>query len=194
MKELMLYLGILGPEDIQMDLIACKLGIRLKYWEYSSQAIKNKNGIQVMYLDKYLTKRQQHWDFAHELCHLLYHAGNQFTLPSHLRDFQEWKADSFAEHFCIPTFMLEKLTLPRHRQEAAGIIASLFFVNHEIADKRLRDWQQQEKAYKNHISFSEKLTEQDHLLRKECLDAVCDLYPCINQASGKEILTKCSTI
>ncbi|MGG3452037.1 ImmA/IrrE family metallo-endopeptidase [Domibacillus aminovorans] len=56
---------------------------------------------------------------------------------------QEWQANSFALHFCIPTFMLGKLELTDHRQAAIAIIAQTFDVEYGFAEERLEHWLRQ---------------------------------------------------
>ncbi|OAH60915.1 hypothetical protein AWH49_14685 [Domibacillus aminovorans] len=53
---------------------------------------------------------------------------------------QEWQANSFALHFCIPTFMLEKLELTDHKQAAIAIIAQTLSVEYGFAEERLERW------------------------------------------------------
>jgi Zn-dependent peptidase ImmA (M78 family) len=79
-------------------------------------------------------------EFGHELCHLLRHAGNQHTLPSFFLRMREWQANSFALHFCIPTFLLEELDLTDDKQSAIEIIAQTFGVEYDFAEERLERW------------------------------------------------------
>ncbi|WP_407951628.1 hypothetical protein [Planococcus sp. A6] len=37
----------------------------------------------------------------------MWHAGDQALMPLTMRDYQEWKAENFSQHLCLPTFMLE---------------------------------------------------------------------------------------
>ncbi|MET1032334.1 ImmA/IrrE family metallo-endopeptidase [Domibacillus tundrae] len=50
---------------------------------------------------------------------------------------QEWQANTFALHFCIPTFMLQKLDLPFHKQLAITEVAHIFGVAYTFAEERL---------------------------------------------------------
>lgn len=53
---------------------------------------------------------------------------------------QEWQANSFALHFCIPTFMLETIELTDHKQAATAIIVQTFGVEYEFAEEQLERW------------------------------------------------------
>ena len=44
------------------------------------------------------------------------------------QEYQEWQAEQFACHFCVPTFLLNQMKLPQLRSEAIGMIVSHFNV------------------------------------------------------------------
>lgn len=90
-------------------------------------------------------------DFGHELCHVLKHAGNHFQMNKLFRELQEFQANQFMYHFCVPTFMLLQMELPQWRSQALATIAAVFRVTKEFADKRL-DMFERRKAG---IQFSE---------------------------------------
>lgn len=50
---------------------------------------------------------------------------------------EEWQADLFALHFCIPTFMLQKLSLPSDSKRAIYKTSKKFGVTYEFAEKLL---------------------------------------------------------
>ena len=76
------------------------------------------------------------------LSHVLWHAGNQARMPPHFADYQEWQAESFALHFCIPTFMLQQLKLSRDGNTAIYETSETFGVTYKFAEKRLDKWKQ----------------------------------------------------
>ncbi|WP_174616458.1 ImmA/IrrE family metallo-endopeptidase [Virgibacillus ihumii] len=110
-----------------MFTIAKKLNINIVYRESNfSFSIEN---------DIILVKStiQQEWqNFCHELGHRLRHVGQQLKMHYLFRDLQEYQAENFAYHFCVPTFMLEKI-----ENLTAYKIAILFNVEYEFASKRL---------------------------------------------------------
>ena len=122
-----------NPEKIDMHLIAEKLNIRIVY---GSTVFCYRNYIML----KHSCARQQWQSFGHELAHVLLHSGNQMDMYPMYREYQEWRADLFALHFCIPTFMLEKLNLPSTRNEAISMIANEFGVSLKFAEVRLDKW------------------------------------------------------
>lgn len=135
-ESLYKHLGISHPDEIDMDYIAEELNIWLYYMEMTSRAIE-KNGMYSMIIDSRITRPEQWEDFGHEVCHPLRHAGNQFILPESMTQLQEYQAKNFAYHFCIPTFMLLKLSLPSDRNQAIGYVAKIFNVTTNFAEKRL---------------------------------------------------------
>jgi Zn-dependent peptidase ImmA (M78 family) len=132
-KALYLRMGVASPEEIDMNDIADFFGIRIIHSQFGSRAFTRPFvGINLL---NSLTPQQQWEDFGHELRHLLFDSGIQFLLPNSLVKYIECKANSFMYHFCVPTFMLEKLIFPAYN--AALFIAEKFNVTLKLAEKRL---------------------------------------------------------
>lgn len=134
-KNLYQSLSIFVPEQMNMMKIAQKLNIWLYFAPIGSCAIEH-NGLTSIVLDKRKSQQEQFEDFGHEIAHLLFHAGNQLNMSKMFLDYQEVKAQNFAMHFCIPTFMLQRLPLPSTRSEAIYLLSSTFNVTAELANKR----------------------------------------------------------
>jgi hypothetical protein len=132
--------------DALIETLSDILQINIYYFDESSEA-NNLGGTYSIFLNKNQTKQEIWQDFAHELAHILNHEGYQFSMNDPFRKYQEWQAEQFAFHFCIPTFMLNHLELPRLRCEAVGLIATLFNVEHTFADLRLEKWLQNREVY-----------------------------------------------
>lgn len=75
--------------------------------------------------------------FCHELAHILYHAGDQMKLPTEFIQYQEYKANNFALHAAIPTFMLLNMNLPNDYYQAVALLQKTFKVSLTFACKRL---------------------------------------------------------
>lgn len=135
-------LSILVPEQIDMIMIARKLNIWLYFKPFGSRAICRDN-LPSIIIDNRNMIFQQWEDFGHELCHILFHAGNQLYIPKLFIKYQESKANNFMLHFCIPTFMLRTLNLPETRKEAIYLIAKTFNVSFHIAEQRLSHYENQ---------------------------------------------------
>jgi len=117
------------PEQLEVKSIANKLGITVKHGSMSFSFND------IVFLEK--TTEQLAWQmFGHELCHVLRHAGNQLNMHYLFVQLQEWQADYFAYHFCVPTFMLAQL-----KEVSINVIASKFNVEHDFALKRLEMYQ-----------------------------------------------------
>ncbi|MGR6338425.1 ImmA/IrrE family metallo-endopeptidase [Priestia megaterium] len=125
-------IGIYSPDQLDFPVIADCLGIKLEFWEVSSRLYKRK-----MIIDSRLTLQEQWQDFAHEICHKLRHYGNHMTMPEMFLELQEFQANHFALHFCVPTFMLKNLNFQKSRKETLYLIAITFGVTYEFAEKRL---------------------------------------------------------
>ncbi|MEN2467231.1 ImmA/IrrE family metallo-endopeptidase [Ornithinibacillus sp. FSL M8-0202] len=122
-------LSISHPEQLDIEEIASKLGINLYY---SSSTYRYGNNI----ILQYDTKQKQWQLFGHEICHYLRHFGNQLTMKKSFKDLQEWQANHFAYHFCVPTFMLENIHTP-----TVTDIITIFNVEFDFALRRLEMYQ-----------------------------------------------------
>ncbi|WP_018392442.1 ImmA/IrrE family metallo-endopeptidase [Bacillus sp. 37MA] len=138
-ENLYMNIGIHHPRQLNPEQISEKLGIVVDYVNGASKCIEHEQFSFIM-LNQNLSPAVQWQEFAHELCHLLRHAGNHYTLTPFFLRMQEWQANSFALYFCIPTFLLEKLDLTDHKQAAIEIIAQTFGVEYDFAEERLERW------------------------------------------------------
>lgn len=129
-------IGVDKPGEC-IEVIADKLGVDLIYGRFSFFA----EG--VICIDLNLSKEKAREVFAHELCHCLFHVGNQLEMYELYREYQEFKAENFAMHFCIPTFMLLNMELPQYISEAIEFVADEFGVTNELALKRLEHYANQ---------------------------------------------------
>ncbi|OFD89275.1 hypothetical protein BWGOE13_38660 [Bacillus mycoides] len=141
-KNLYHSLFIFVPEKIDMIQIAQNLNIWLHFAPLGSRAIC-RNNLPSIIIDNRKPHYHQWEDFGHELCHILFHEGNQLHIPKTFLDYQEAKANNFMLHFCIPTFMLRQLELPNTKLEAIHLIVETFNVSFETAHKRLLYYENQ---------------------------------------------------
>lgn len=137
-------LNIYSPIQINIYTIADLLNIGLYPISTSSQALQFE-GRHYIFLNNSLTTPERFEEFSHELGHILLHAGNQKAMSENYRVYQEWKASLFALHFCIPTFMLQNLSvydLNRFK------VSEIFGVTVEFSDNRLNLYHQKLFHYK----------------------------------------------
>lgn len=134
-KKMYNSIGIYWPHQLDMESIASRLGAMLIFLPYRSMTMKN-----AILIDDRLTDCQKWQEFGHELCHVEWHDGNQRVLPSSYLEYQEWKADNFAYHACVPTFMLDRMSLPRSEAKAIYMIQETFKVDYHFAKKRLNHY------------------------------------------------------
>jgi hypothetical protein len=101
--------AIRTPEKINMFDIAQKLDIRLYLWDESSESSHYK-GVYRIFLDKRLETCKQWREFAHQLCCVLKKAGDQLEAPPLYPELNQTSSNHFIFHFCVPTFMLKRLS------------------------------------------------------------------------------------
>ncbi|MCM3711005.1 ImmA/IrrE family metallo-endopeptidase [Sporosarcina luteola] len=125
--------------DELIAMISEKFDISTYYFDEASEA-NNLGGKYRIFLNENQSPQKIWQDFGHELGHILIHEGHQQSMVESFRIYQEWQAEKFAYHFCIPTFMLNELAMPKHKCEAIGLISRLFNVEPHFADTRLDKW------------------------------------------------------
>lgn len=128
-------IDIYHPHQLDMEDIASRLGMTLIHMPVSSFNVEKAIILDVRKKDTEIWQ-----EFGHELCHALMHIGNQNIMPPPFRIYQEWKADSFALHVCVPTFMLDGLNLTGDECKAIWKIQEKFHVEREFAEKRLQQY------------------------------------------------------
>lgn len=158
-RKLLISLSIETPEQLDMFEIARKLNVNLYFIDGICEA--NTLGAQNnIFINENLCLEKKRQSFAHELGHILLHDGYQLRLKDSFVDYQEWKANSFMYHFCVPTFMLEQIQFPRLFKQAAWLIAETFNVELHFAAIRLKQWIEKKQAimfYRNIAIKAQKL-------------------------------------
>lgn len=129
-------LNIYSPSELNIYTIADALSIGLYPISTSSQAIQFE-GRHYIFLNGTLTAPERFETFGHELGHILLHTGNQQIMSENYRVYQEWKANLFALHFCVPTFMLQTIETPD-----AHKVSEIFGVSLDFSYKRLDMYKQ----------------------------------------------------
>jgi len=135
-QELYRRIGIKKPKHSIED-VAARIGISIYYQKIPLST----EGI--IFINPSLSVEQQREVFAHELGHVLHHVGVQLGMPEDFLHMQEAKAQNFALHFTVPTFMLLELNLPKYRNQAINMIADIFGVTYCFADERLLHYERQ---------------------------------------------------
>lgn len=129
-------IGIQKPEQLKLETVSKRLNVWVYTFGWTSEAVYS-NGRQYIFLNRDLTSQEKWQEFGHELCHVLRHTGYQRKMYPLFHELQEWQADNFMYHFCVPTFMLRRIRLPPDRRAAVYLISKTFNVEMEFAEKRL---------------------------------------------------------
>lgn len=119
------------PSELSILCIAEKLDLEVHFWNFGS-AIAQFNGIHKMFINKRLSEQQQWQDFGHEMYHYFFDDTKYDVLKESYAEYGESKADYFAYHFCVPTFMLDNL-----KEVSVYDVMELFNVEFDFALKRL---------------------------------------------------------
>lgn len=129
-------IGILKPYQLDFQEITMYLDIQLFYWPENSQALFFRE-VAYIFLNEHLTQQQKWQEFCHELGHVLLHTGNQQRMYPLFREYQEYKANNFMYHACVPSFMLDELEPTELTVEN---VQRLFNVEYDFAFKRLEQY------------------------------------------------------
>lgn len=135
-QKLYTRIGIIEPQQMDFQSIALHLGTKVFYWQDKSQALFLKNQAYI-FINEELTNQQQWQDFCHELGHVLLHTGNQQRMYPLFREYQEYKANNFMYHACVPSFMLDELD---PSELTVKNVQRLFNVEYDFAFKRLEQY------------------------------------------------------
>lgn len=160
-QKLYLSLSICSPFEIDMKDISDKLGIDLIFEDVGSQTLRSKSKYYI-FINEKLPIQNQWQDFGHELGHWFKHVGDQKGAYINFRNLQEWQADNFMYHFCIPTFMLLNLNICNYSNIEDGVpfVSKTFNVTEDFARERLQMFQRQmfqAKSDEEHRKFMESL-------------------------------------
>lgn len=155
--KLYLEMGIEIPSRINMNEIANYLDIWIHLYDGESQVFKRR-GLYSMFLNESLTPEEQWQDFGHEIGHVIKHVGDQHKLRIAFRELQEFQANNFMYHFCVPTFMLLDYEISNFMNIEDGVpfILEKFPVTEEFAKKRLLM-----------LSNQMQLSNSDYLIRQK---------------------------
>ncbi|MCK8098669.1 ImmA/IrrE family metallo-endopeptidase [Bacillus halotolerans] len=135
-EQLYRDINITKPHEINFDRIAQALDILIVYNPETSFALRF-NGMYTISLDSRKARQEQWLDFAHEVCHDFRHMNDDKIMPASWKRYLEYQANYFAYHFCIPTFMLRAMDIPRNQYDAAQVIADAFKVPESFAMTRI---------------------------------------------------------
>ncbi|TWT04640.1 ImmA/IrrE family metallo-endopeptidase [Planomicrobium sp. CPCC 101079] len=141
-RQLLNNISIFHPHQLNIETVSSRLGLTVHYIPHDAMYVDGN-----IFLDIRQSDSKQWEDFGHELCHARWHAGDQALISVMMREFQEWKADNFAQNLCIPSFMLNNINLPAYERDAVWMIMEKFAVERKFAEKRLeqyiRNWMAQ---------------------------------------------------
>ena len=137
-KRIYEHIDIDDPGDLTIENVSSLLNLTVNYWDDGSCLVNHKNNYEV-FINQDLSKQGQWQEFGHEMKHYFLDCGGRKYLTSMFIDHLENKANYFAYHFCVPTFMLQNL-----KGVSAHDIATLFNVEFSFALKRLE-------MYKNNM-------------------------------------------
>ena len=128
-------LNIKHPNELNLRLITKRLKMKMFYYD-DSTAILYKYGRFHVFINENIPIFEQWPEFSHELGHSIVNYGDQWYMPFPYRRLQEWQANNFAYHFCVPTFMLREL-----KETSIQSISETFNVDYAFASKRLEMYQ-----------------------------------------------------
>jgi Zn-dependent peptidase ImmA (M78 family) len=162
-KKLYHTMGIQRPDQIELCEVAAKLNIWIHFEKVKSRAFDH-DGLFSIVIDSRILEPEQWQDFGHELGHVLNHDGDQLDMDPTFREFQEIKANNFAQHFCVPTFMILDSGLPYTWNEAILYVMDTFNVTDSFARKRLMHFNNQVIGFEFHKAIREAQREAELVL------------------------------
>lgn len=134
--QLLHQLDINTPDQINVEFIATSNDIEIMYCSSKSRTINHpvRPGWYQIIINEELGEQEQREKVAHELGHILIHAGNQFLMSSEFIQMQEQQTQRFAGYLLVPFFMINEL--PDYPDQAIYYIANRFNVTHQLAKQK----------------------------------------------------------
>jgi Zn-dependent peptidase ImmA (M78 family) len=177
-------LDIYHPHQLDFLEIAARLGLYIHFRKFSSRIYDGE-----IILDERIADQEQWQDFAHELCHLYRQHGNQLSMNKEFLSLQEAKAENFALHFCIPTFMLLRYEISNFLDIEAGVpfIAKEFSVTEKFAREKLRQFKRkilQAKSDAQHREYMDAMYPKAGPYSEETNQTLDKLQRIINKKRG----------
>lgn len=133
-------IGVTSTDDLKMDIISERLGIGLHFFQHGCQTAVYR-GMKFIFIDERLPKEIQWQRYTHELCHVLWHYGNQSNMVNTkfhtLMAYQEVKAEYFSLTACMPAFLIRQLDLSKDPNLLQAEVQERFCVTPYYAEKRL---------------------------------------------------------
>jgi Zn-dependent peptidase ImmA (M78 family) len=151
-KEFYYRIGIYHPRQLDLLEIAARLGFYVSFQKFSSRIYNGE-----ILIDERLSDAEQWEDFGHEVCHLIRQDGNQLIMSNQFLDMQESKAESFALHFCVPTFMLLKHEIANYYgTDGVLFVMDTYCVTKSFAKRRLDHFKNQLNQAKSDDEFRKR--------------------------------------
>jgi len=133
--NLLRSINVQHPHQLNIDTVTSRLEFEVHYLPFDAMYLEN-----YLFLDSRTSKQKQWQDFGHEFCHARLHEGDQALISAMQKDYQEFKADNFAQHFCIPSFMLDQMKFSEYDRNPIVRIQEAFSVEYSFAEKRLHQY------------------------------------------------------
>jgi hypothetical protein len=144
-------IGIFHPHQLNIEAIATRIELVVNYYDGSSMYAFNQ-----FFLNQQLSDEEIWEDFGHEMCHGLWHSGNQRFLSPSFIQYQEWKANNFMYEFCVPEFMLWKFMIESENHPINQIIDN-FQVTPEFARIRYERYMKKQYQQQLNAAFKERM-------------------------------------
>jgi len=178
-------MGIYRPHQLNMEIVTQRLGLFVTEKEIKSRIIND-----IVFLDSRLSEQEKWQELAHELKHYLQDEGNQLLLPKSFVDLQEFQAENFALHFCVPTFMLLNFKITNYINIENGIlfISETFNVTEDFAKKRLQHFRNQlcqAQSDEKHRRFMETLYPKASPYSDRTNEVLAELQQIIVKRKGR---------
>lgn len=130
--------SVRAPQDIQLELFAYDAGIWIHFLSQPSTNYHFRAQMYTVIVDRRQPWEQQRVEMAHEIGHVLLHAGRQEFMADDYRARQEFQADLFAMYALVPTFMIANcITNAYSRPQLVEQLAYTFDVPLPFMDARL---------------------------------------------------------
>lgn len=137
-------IGITSPEQLGVYDVAGKLEKVMNNLEICFAPLKTSfvrlEDHNTIVIDEQLPLEEKWVKLGLMLSYVFMPTVNSFVADDYVLNHHRLKAEAFALNFCVPSFMLTRLELPKKSSDAINMVAKTFGVPYLFAAKRIEEY------------------------------------------------------
>lgn len=129
--------GIRTAADMDMDIIADMFNAAVQLTKTDEPRVLWDDDFCLILLDRDAPMEKIRKDFFHEICHPMFHIGNQHLLPVGLMELQENQADALQFYTAMPSYLLREFQGIQTYREYVKTVSDAFMLPPKFVEQRI---------------------------------------------------------